>query len=155
VNPLSAGAGRMPVRFAKFASVGVVVTLGSLAVFNALALGVRLHATPAWALAYSAGIGASYALNRVWTFSDRAHLPHAHTAPRFVATSLGGLAVSTAAVALLRPVAEDAVASGLVPPGLALNAVAFAGIAVSLAWNYTFSSRWAFSAGDAGSTDSE
>lgn len=55
--------------FARFAAVGVVNTLVTLAITHGLRLFAGVPLGPASLIGYPAGVATSFALNRGWTFS--------------------------------------------------------------------------------------
>jgi putative flippase GtrA len=86
-------------QLARFVLVGVAATAANLAAFGAL-LGAGTRLVPAAVLAYALGAVVAFLANRHWTFGAT-HAHPAGQAARFVAVSLGALAVNVAVLALL------------------------------------------------------
>lgn len=118
-------------RVLKFGIVGLVNTGIDFALFSGLTLGLGLNAIPANVVSYSVGVVTSFVLNRSWTFRGRNGRSARSQMLLFVVGSVGGLAVSTAVVALLVGV--------LAPlPSKAISVFA------TFLWNYGFSTRVVF-----------
>jgi len=71
----------------RFGSVGVVNTLIGLSCIYSLMFFVRAGAGPANAAGYVVGLGISFALNHVWTFSSTR--PVRDVLPRYIAAAMG------------------------------------------------------------------
>ena len=127
-----------PVRFLKFALVGLSNTAITFAVFNLLAIVLGLPVLPANALAWVAGFANSFIWNRSWTFGDRTRLPLGRVLTRFAASSLVALAVSTVVIASLDALLRHGHGVGR------LNALEGAAVAAALVVNYFLSSQWVF-----------
>ena len=126
-------------RFLKFALVGASNTAITLAVFHLLAVTLAVPAVWANVLGWLAGFVNSFAWNRVWTFRYARSVPTRRVLPRFAASTLVALTVSSGVVLILQalfPVAGRSAA--------ALDAIEVAAILTSLVINYTLSTRWAF-----------
>ena len=78
----------------RFGLVGIAATATHAGVAVALVEAVSLPFLWANALAYGCAVGVSYGGHRVWTFDSRG--AHRVQLPRFVAVSLGGLALAQA-----------------------------------------------------------
>lgn len=111
----------------RFAGVGLVTTLLDILVF---AFAVSVGTTPGLAnvMSYSCGIAVSYGLNRHWTF--RTTGSH-RRAVKFAASTLIGLLISTALVALL---------STHVPPVFAKVIT----VPIVFFWNFGSAQYWVF-----------
>jgi putative flippase GtrA len=137
-------------RISKFVVVGAGNTALSLVLFNLLIAATSLPASMANAIAYAFGIANSYYWNRRWTFSDSTHLPRSRTLPRFVATNLGGLLITTGLVAVLEAFAVSTSLFDGAARVLVLNGIEVVALAVGLAWNFTLSRFWVFAVRDSG-----
>jgi putative flippase GtrA len=111
----------------RFAGVGLVTTVLDIAMFAALTA-AALPPALANVTSYSCGIALSYALNRRWTFGERASLAQAL---KFVVAMLSGLALSTLLLVIL---------TSIMPP-LAAKA---ATVPIVFLWNYHSSRQWVF-----------
>jgi putative flippase GtrA len=85
---------------ARFALVGASGYVINLAVFSALVGGGGAHYLPAAAFAFCVAVSNNFLLNRYWTFKAT-HVTAALQAPRFLAVSLGALALNLAALQVL------------------------------------------------------
>lgn len=126
-------------RFLKFALVGASNTAITLVVFHLLAVTLGVPAVWANAVGWLIGFVNSFTWNRVWTFRDARSLPTRRVLPRFAASTLIALAVSTLVVLILQALVPVASRSAGV-----LDAIEAVAIVTSLAANYTLSTRWAF-----------
>jgi putative flippase GtrA len=130
-------------RLLKFAVVGTINTLFSLALVN-LAVWLGARVTYAWVGAWVLAFSGSYLLNRSWTYADRKGLPVGETLPKFAASNMVALGASTTAVWLAeRGLANAAFASGF-SEQLRANGAAAAGVLVSMTVNYSLATFWAF-----------
>lgn len=98
-GPDSPGPDSRIVQVAAFGAVSVTTTLIDFGLFNVLVLVALLPAVAANTVSYSAGILASYVLNKTVTFAGGGRDNRTHEVALFVAVSLGGLALNNAAVA--------------------------------------------------------
>lgn len=126
-------------RFLKFALVGASNTAITLAVFHLLAETLAVPALWANAVGWLAGFVNSFTWNRVWTFRDARSVPTRRVLPRFAASTLVALAVSSGVVLILQALVPVA---GRGAP--ALDAIEAVAILTALVTNYTLSTRWAF-----------
>lgn len=92
---------------------------------------VPLSLPVAAAVSFAVVVAMNYVAHYSWTFrSDRAH---AAAIPRFLATSVGGLAINTVVVAL-----------GGRWPGARQTTILLVGAVVVMIWNYLLSRFWVF-----------
>ena len=116
----------------RFATVGLITTVGDIVLFAVLVRRAGLPPVPANLLSYSVGIATSFVLNRFWTFGTGAMsssmLQHAG---RFLASNLAGLALSTALVGVLVLLVPDVVAKLVAVP-------------LVFVWNYALARAWVF-----------
>jgi putative flippase GtrA len=135
---------KVPARFLRFATVGVVNTAITFVVYSLCTGLLHVPAAGANVIGWVAGFVNSFLLNRAWTFRDRQD-GAGRTVLRFGLSTLVALGVSEAVV-----VAGEALASGWSASGhasqAALMAIEAIAIGVSLAVNYLLASRWAFKA---------
>lgn len=118
-------------QLARFATVGVVATGLYLSYTHLLERYVGMQSPIAACVAFLLVVTTNYALHYSWTFrSDR---PHASTIPRFISTSLGGLAINYAVV-------ECGTRWLSVPKTWIL----LLGVALVVIWNYVLSRLWVF-----------
>jgi putative flippase GtrA len=132
------------VRPLRFAAVGVMNTAVDWLVFNLLILVLGAPPIASNAVSYACGVANSFMWNRAWTFRGRTAGSKSVELYRFVATSIGGLVVSTATLGLLtRLVFWLGIAHATLSP-VALNALKMGALVASLFWNYLILSRWVF-----------
>lgn len=123
-------------QLATFGGMSVLTTLLDFGLFNALVLLAGLPAVAANTVSYSAGIAASYLLNKHVTFAGGGRDRRSHEVGLFVAFSLGGLALNNLAVGV--------VAEAMGGSPLLLNAAKLAaGVAI---WLLKFGAfrRWVY-----------
>jgi putative flippase GtrA len=124
VRPLTA-------QLLRFAIVGLFATgiyLSSVTLLSRrLELSVPLAATISFIMVSTT----NYLLHYFWTFRSRRH--HGSAVPRFLGTSLGGMAINYAIVAL-----------GTRWLLLSRTGILFLGIAFVVLWNYALSKFWVF-----------
>jgi putative flippase GtrA len=117
--------------------VGLLATgiyLGSVLLLSrCLELSVPMAATLSFVIVSTS----NYLLHYFWTFRSRRH--HGSAAARFLATSLGGMAINYAVVAL-----------GTRWLLLSRTGILFVGISFVVLWNYTLSKFWVFVDGPSG-----
>jgi putative flippase GtrA len=118
----------------RFATVGLLATgiyLGAVTLLSRwLELSVPIAATISFVLV----VTINYLLHYFWTFRSRRH--HGSAVPRFLVTSVGGLAINYAVVAL-----------GTRWLQLSQTPVLFLGIGFVVLWNYALSKFWVFERG--------
>jgi putative flippase GtrA len=108
-------------QLARFALVGASGYVINLVVFSALVGARQTHYLPAAAFAFCIAVSNNFLLNRYWTFKAT-RVTAALQAPRFLAVSLGALALNLAALEVLISVAglpatvAQAIAIGLATP---------------------------------------
>lgn len=88
-------------QIAAFASVSVATTIIDFALFNVLIATDALSPLVANTISYSAGIVASYILNKRITFSGGGRANRGHEVGLFLLFNLAGLAINNGAVALV------------------------------------------------------
>ena len=115
-------------RFLKFALVGAANTAITLAVFHVMAVSFGFAAVWSNAVGWLAGFANSFTWNRVWTFRDARSVPTRRVLPRFAASTLVALAVSTLVVLILQALVSAASRSAAV-----LDAIEAVAIVTSLA----------------------
>jgi len=119
------------VQLARFAIVGLLATgiyLSSVALLSrCLELSVQIAATISFIMVSTT----NYLLHYFWTFRSRRQ--HSSAATRFLGTSLGGMAINYAVVAL-----------GTRWLLLSRTGILLLGIAFVVLWNYTLSTFWVF-----------
>lgn len=84
-----------------FGAVSVATTILDFTVFNLLIAGDVLGAVQANTISYSAGIAASYLLNKHFTFVGGGREKRTHEIALFVLFNIGGLALNNLAVGLV------------------------------------------------------
>ena len=82
-----------------FGAVSVATTVLDFAIFNVLVSAQITGAIAANTISYSAGIGASYLLNKRFTFAGGGLEKRSHEITLFVLFNIGGLALNNLAVA--------------------------------------------------------
>lgn len=125
-------------QFAAFGAVSVTTTLLDFGLFNALLVLDAAPAVAANTVSYSAGILASYLLNKYLTFAGGGRDNRAHEIGVFIAVSLGGLVLNNAAVALAAALAGDA--------PLLLNGAKIAAGAATWLVKFVAFERWVYPA---------
>ncbi len=123
---------------ATFGAVSVATTLLDFGLFNILVLSDALSVVAANTVSYSAGILASYALNKRLTFAGGGRDRRSHEIALFVALNLGGLLLNNAAVAVA------ALAAGRSP--LLLNGAKLAAGAATWLFKFVTFKRWVYPA---------
>lgn len=131
-------------RFLRFGLVGAVSTVITFAVFNLIAVLLHEPAILGHVVGWIAGFINSFAMNRSWTFKDRAHLTNRQVMPRFAVSNLAALGASSAVLVSLESVARSAGLFSEFPEALVLNGVAVAAVSVSLLVNYALLVTWTF-----------
>ncbi|MBX9698947.1 MAG: GtrA family protein [Acetobacteraceae bacterium] len=124
----------------EFLRFGVVGTAGFLVDAGVLTAAIWLGLGPWWGrvASYIAGASTTYALNRAWTFRDRAGAARAGQWAMFMLLNLGGFTVNYGTYAVLLLASETVRAW----PVLGVAAGSIAGLAV----NFTLSRRFVFNA---------
>lgn len=84
-----------------FGAVSVATTVLDFGLFNLLVVGNFMGALPANTISYSAGIAASYLLNKRFTFGGGGRDKRSHEIALFVMFNIGGLLLNNAAIALV------------------------------------------------------
>lgn len=87
-----------------FGAVSVATTILDFALFNLMILNSGVPVVVANTLSYSAGIAASYLLNKRFTFGGGGRDKRSHEVALFVLFNIGGLALNNLAVALVADV---------------------------------------------------
>lgn len=84
-----------------FGAVSVATTILDFGLFNLLIAGDLMSPLPANTISYSAGIAASYLLNKHFTFGGGGRDKRSHEVALFVMFNIGGLLLNNAAIALV------------------------------------------------------
>lgn len=87
-----------------FGAVSIATTILDFALFNLMVVTRAVPVVPANTLSYSAGIAASYLLNKRFTFGGGGRNKRSHEVALFVLFNIGGLALNNLAVALVADV---------------------------------------------------
>ena len=87
-----------------FGAVSIATTVLDFALFNLLIVSTSLPVVVANTISYSAGIAASYLLNKRFTFTGGGRSNRGHEVGLFVLFNIGGLALNNLAVALVASV---------------------------------------------------
>ena len=121
----------MTAQLLRFAIVGLLATGIYLSSVTLLRRCLELSVPMAATISFIVVSTTNYLLHYFWTFRSRRH--HGSAAPRFLGTSLGGMAINYAVVAL-----------GTRWLLLSGTGILFLGIAFVVLWNYTLSKFWVF-----------
>lgn len=87
-----------------FGAVSIATTILDFALFNLMILNSGVPVVAANTFSYSAGIAASYLLNKRFTFGGGGREKRTHEVALFVLFNIGGLALNNLAVALVADV---------------------------------------------------
>jgi putative flippase GtrA len=118
-------------QFARYAAVGVLNTVVTLAAYHAL-LVAGTHFRLASAVGYTLGGLTSYAANRAWTFAGQ-HGSHRRAGPRFLVVFVLGLVTDVVLISLL---VEDLEVAKLAAQLLVAPVVAVQGFVLARQWAF-------------------
>lgn len=121
-------------RVGRFSIVGVLNTLIDLSVFLMLVTAVGMPLVPANLVAFAVALTNSYALNRSWTFRDRAEPARAGGFAQFVMFCTVGAGFATGVLWLLTQLAVPILIGKLFS------------IVVNMTWNYLTMRHFVFKA---------
>lgn len=120
-----------------FGAVSLATTILDFALFNLMVVTRAVPVVTANTLSYSAGIAASYLLNKRFTFGGGGRDKRSHEVALFVLFNIGGLALNNLAVALVADVRST----------LLLNAMKLLAGIVAAVVKFVGFKRWVYPVG--------
>ncbi len=126
-----------------FGAVSVTTTILDFGLFNLLILAEGVPVVAANTMSYSVGIGASYLLNKRFTFGGGGRDKRSHEVALFVLFNVAGLGLNNLAVALVADIRST----------LLLNAMKLLAGAVAAVAKFIAFKRWVYPVGLAAAED--